>query len=165
MYMYKNCDHLSSRPETQIALNYLFEVKRFQKKISFAKFNELNKVRFDETLATVQEVLKVAKMDKGEIKEVILVGGSTRIPKVRQMLADFLTNQRVYNTIDPDEAVAIGAATRGGIKTGNLGQWLFNDVSPYSLNVRVHYSIVKNGYINQTQQPTSLLWNNGRKKC
>lgn len=153
---------LSSSPETQIVLNYLFEVKRFQKKISFAKFNELNKVRFDETLATVQEVLKLAKMNKEEIKEVVLVGGSTRIPKVRQMLAQFFTNQRVYNTIDPDEAVAVGAATRGGIKLGSLGQWLFNDVSPYSLNVRVRTS---DDSINPSHRMDTLIKRNSLLPC
>ena len=79
-----------------------------------AKFESLNAAAFESCLDTVKGVLKDAGLKKGEVHEVVLVGGSTRIPKIRQLLSDFFDGKALCSSINPDEAVAYGAAVQAG---------------------------------------------------
>ena len=106
---------------------------------SRAKFEEINMDLFRKTLAPVKQVLQDAGMDKSKIDQVVLVGGSTRIPKVQLMLSEFFDGKELSKTINPDEAVAYGAAVQGAILSGSSDQAtkdiLLLDVTPLSLGI------------------------------
>ena len=85
-----------------------------------AKFESLNAPLFNQCLDTVRAVLKDAALSKDQVHEVVLVGGSTRIPKIRQMLSDFFGGKQLCSSINPDEAVAVGAAVQAGVLGGGL---------------------------------------------
>jgi L1 cell adhesion molecule like protein len=101
---------LSSSAETTIEIDSLHEGIDFYSKISRARFEELCMDLFRGTMAPVEKALNDAKMDKGKIHDVVLVGGSTRIPKIQKMLQDFFNGKELNKSINPDEAVAYGAA-------------------------------------------------------
>jgi heat shock protein 5 len=111
----------------------------FSETITRARFEELCADLFKKTLQPVQQVLDDAGMKKSEIDEVVLVGGSTRIPKVQQMIKDFFNGKEPNRGINPDEAVAYGAAVQGGILGGeqseDLGNVLLIDVTPLTLGI------------------------------
>ena len=103
--------------------------------ISRAKFDELNADLFKKTLDPVKQVLKDAKMKKTAVDQIVLVGGSTRIPKIQSMLSAFFDGKKLNKEINPDEAVAYGAAVQGAILSGGAGaeqtkDILLLDVSP-----------------------------------
>jgi len=104
-----------------------------------AKFEALNNDLFQKTLKPVEEVLKDARLKKPEIDEIVLVGGSTRIPKVQQLLKDFFNGKEPNRGINPDEAVAYGAAVQGGILSGEndeaFKEVILLDVTPLSLGI------------------------------
>merc|ERR1719331_1138049 len=101
-----------------------------------AKFEELNMDLFKGTLNPVQKVLEDSKLKKSEIHEIVLVGGSTRIPKVQQLMKDFFNGKEPNRGINPDEAVAYGAAVQAGILSGEGGQdLLLLDVTPLTLGI------------------------------
>lgn len=92
------------------------------------------------TMAPVKQVLQDAKMEKSKVHQIVLVGGSTRIPKVQELLREFFDNRELNREINPDEAVAFGAAVQGAILSGASGQSkeiLLLDVSPLSLGIEV----------------------------
>merc|ERR1712151_898745 len=100
------------------------------------KFEQLNNDLFQKTLKPVQDVLSDSKMSKSEIHEIVLVGGSTRIPKVQQLIKDFFNGKEPNRGINPDEAVAYGAAVQAGILSGEGGQeLLLLDVTPLTLGI------------------------------
>ena len=108
--------------------------------ISRAKFDELNADLFKKTLDPVKQVLKDAKMKKTAVDQIVLVGGSTRIPKIQSMLSAFFDGKELNKEINPDEAVAYGAAVQGAILSGGAGaeqtkDILLLDVSPLSLGI------------------------------
>jgi molecular chaperone DnaK (HSP70) len=107
--------------------------------ISRAKFEDLNADLFKKTLAPVVQVLQDAGMKKEDVDEVVLVGGSTRIPKVQSMLSSFFDGKELSKAINPDEAVAYGAAVQGAILAGNTNEQtkdiLLLDVAPLSLGI------------------------------
>merc|ERR1711881_640550 len=103
---------LSSATQTSIEIDSLFEGIDFYTSITRARFEELNMDLFRGTMEPVEKVLRDAKMDKNGIHEVVLVGGSTRIPKVQQLLSDFFNGKDLCKSINPDEAVAYGAAVQ-----------------------------------------------------
>merc|ERR1712159_939048 len=104
--------------------------------LSRSKFEALNKDLFEKTLEPVKEVLKDSKMPKTDIHEIVLVGGSTRIPKVQQLIKDFFGGKEPSRGINPDEAVAYGAAVQAGILSGEGGQdLLLLDVTPLTLGI------------------------------
>ncbi|GKY95321.1 hypothetical protein MPSEU_000493900 [Mayamaea pseudoterrestris] len=111
----------------------------FSTTISRAKFEELNQDLFKKTMAPVTQVLKDAGMGKSDVNTIILVGGSTRIPKVQEMLSDFFGGKELCRSINPDEAVAYGAAVQGGILSGDAAEAtkdvLLLDVAPLSLGI------------------------------
>jgi endoplasmic reticulum chaperone BiP len=106
---------------------------------SRAKFEELNMDLFKKTLAPVKQVLSDANMDKAKVNQIVLVGGSTRIPKVQSMLSDFFGGKALNKEINPDEAVAYGAAVQGAILSGSSDSQtqdiLLLDVAPLSLGI------------------------------
>ena len=129
---------LSSSPETEINLPYITAVdgvpKHLVKKLSRAKFESLADSLFDRCLRPCELALKDAKLNPSQIDEVILVGGSTRIPKVQEIVEKFF-GKKPNKSVNPDEAVAIGAAVQGGVLTGEVKDVLLVDVTPLSLGI------------------------------
>jgi len=113
---------LSSQAEANIEIDSLFEGIDFYTKITRAKFEELNQDLFRNCIGPVEKALRDSGLDKGKINEVVLVGGSTRIPKVQKMLQDFFNGKELNKSINPDEAVAYGAAVQAAILKGEGGK-------------------------------------------
>mmetsp|Transcript_11538 Transcript_11538/g.34614 ORF Transcript_11538/g.34614 Transcript_11538/m.34614 type:complete len:788 (-) Transcript_11538:314-2677(-) len=115
------------------------EVEDYCLELSRAKFEALNKAPFDRTLDTVKKVLKDAKLTAPEIDDVVLVGGSTRVPRIQEMLSQFFGGRQLCRSINPDEAVAYGAAVQGAILSGvrhaATDALLLVDVTPLSLGI------------------------------
>lgn len=128
---------LSSQLSADVEIDALFEGIDFVSTISRAKFEDLCSDYFNSTMIPVENVLKDAKMSKADVHEVVLVGGSTRIPKVRELLSKFFNGKKLSSDINPDEAVAYGAAIQAAILSGekveNAG--LVIDVAPLSLGI------------------------------
>ncbi|GIY87881.1 major heat shock 70 kDa protein Ba [Caerostris darwini] len=130
---------LSSSSEASIEIDALFEGIDFYSKITRARFEELCMDLFRSTLEPVERALRDAKLDKRSIHDVVLVGGSTRIPKIQKMLRDFFNGKELCMSINPDEAVAYGAAVQAAVMTGNTDEKirdvLLVDVAPLSLGI------------------------------
>merc|ERR1712194_658053 len=109
---------LSSSTQTSIEIDSLFEGVYFFSSITRARFEELCMDLFRGTMAPVEKVLRDSKMSKAQVHDVVLVGGSTRIPKVQQLLSDFFNGKEPSRSINPDEAVAYGAAVQAAILSG-----------------------------------------------
>nr|ADK94698.1 heat shock protein 70 [Plutella xylostella] len=130
---------LSSSSEATIEIDALFDGIDYYTRVSRARFEELNADLFRGTLEPVEKALKDAKLDKSQIDDVVLVGGSTRIPKIQTMLQNFFCGKKLNLSINPDEAVAYGAAVQAAILTGNtdtrIQDVLLVDVAPLSLGI------------------------------
>lgn len=130
---------LSSSTEASIEIDALYEGIDFFCRISRARFEELNADLFRVTLDPVEKALKDAKLDKNSINDVVLVGGSTRIPKVQNLLQNFFNGKKLNLSINPDEAVAYGAAVQAAILSGDkhskIQSVLLVDVAPLSLGI------------------------------
>merc|ERR1711977_87660 len=130
---------LSASAQANIEIDSLFEGIDFYTSITRARFEELCSDLFRGTLEPVEKALRDAKMDKSSIDELVLVGGSTRIPKVQKLLTDFFNGRELNKSINPDEAVAYGAAVQAAILTGDTSEavsdLLLLDVSPLSLGI------------------------------
>jgi L1 cell adhesion molecule like protein len=130
---------LSSTTTADIELDYLFEGIDYYTTIDRATFEELNEELFRSTIKHVEDSLREAKMDKKQIDDIVLVGGSTRIPKVQKLLQDFFNGKELNKTINIDEAVAYGAAVQAAILAGDKSEKLQGlvqiDVNPLSLGV------------------------------
>ena len=130
---------LSASTQAMIEIDSLFEGVDFNTNITRAKFEDLCKSHFDKTMKPVKRVLEDAKISKSEIHEIVLVGGSTRIPKIQSMLSDYFNGKELCRSINPDEAVAYGATVQAAIlqgeKGGDLQDLLLLDVSPLSLGI------------------------------
>jgi heat shock protein 1/8 len=130
---------LSAQMTATIEIDSLFEGIDFATSLSRAKFEDLCGSYFRETLKSVEKVLADAKVGKGDISEIVLVGGSTRIPKVQSILSAFFNGKKLNSSINPDEAVAFGAAVQGAILGGHGGSTtkdlLLIDVCPLSLGI------------------------------
>jgi len=130
---------LSSQTSANIEIDSLFEGIDFQGTITRARFEDLCGDYFRSTLKPVEQVLTDSKMSKSQISEVVLVGGSTRIPKVQELLRAFFNGKELCSSINPDEAVAYGAAVQAAILTGSGGEstkdLLLIDVTPLSLGI------------------------------
>jgi molecular chaperone DnaK len=129
---------LSSSSETEINLPYITAVdgvpKHLVKKLSRAKFEQLADSLFQRCLKPCEQALKDAGMSTSEINEVILVGGSTRIPKVQEIVEKFF-GKKPHKGVNPDEVVAVGAAIQGAVLTGEVKDVLLLDVTPLSLGI------------------------------
>jgi len=129
---------LSSQPQARVEVDGLTEGFDFSETITRAKFEELNMDLFKGTLKPVEAVLTDAKLKKSDIEDIVLVGGSTRIPKVQQLLKDFFNGKELNKGINPDEAVAYGAAVQGAVLCGESeldNKVLLVDVIPLSLGI------------------------------
>mmetsp|Transcript_18136 Transcript_18136/g.45685 ORF Transcript_18136/g.45685 Transcript_18136/m.45685 type:complete len:673 (-) Transcript_18136:667-2685(-) len=130
---------LSSAAQTSIELDSLFEGIDFATSITRARFEELNMDLFRKTMGPVKKALDDANFKKSDLDEIVLVGGSTRIPKVQDLLREFFDGKEPNKGINPDEAVAYGAAVQGGILGGEGGDEvkdiLLLDVAPLSLGI------------------------------
>lgn len=109
---------LSSTSQTTVEIDSLFEGIDFYSSITRARFEDLNADLFRKCMEPVEQVIRDAKMDKSKVDEVVLVGGSTRIPKIQQMLSSFFNGKELNKSINPDEAVAYGAAVQAAILSG-----------------------------------------------
>lgn len=130
---------LSSQNQVRIEIEALFDGQDFSETLTRARFEELNSDLFKKTLKPVEKVLKDAGLAKKEVHEVVLVGGSTRIPKVQQLVKDFFNGKEPNRGVNPDEAVAFGAAVQAGILSGDGGEAtdgiVLVDVAPLSLGI------------------------------
>jgi len=130
---------LSSTAQTSIEIDSLFEGIDFFSNITRARFEELCQDLFRGCLDPVEKVLKDGKLSKGQVHDVVLVGGSTRIPKVQELLSSFFNGKELNKSINPDEAVAYGAAVQAAILGGDtsdaISQVLLLDVTPLSMGI------------------------------
>ncbi|KAF3316615.1 ATPase with role in protein import into the ER [Orbilia oligospora] len=128
---------LSSQMSTRIEIESFHDGNDFSETLTRAKFEELNIDLFKKTLKPVEQVLKDAKVKKTEIDDIVLVGGSTRIPKVQALLEDFFNGKTASKGINPDEAVAYGAAVQGGVLSNEAGteDLVLMDVNALTLGI------------------------------
>ncbi|RMX98681.1 hypothetical protein D0868_09960 [Hortaea werneckii] len=131
---------LSSSAQTSIEIDSLFEGIDFYTSITRARFEELCQDLFRSTMEPVERVLRDSKIDKSSVHEIVLVGGSTRIPKVQKLVSDFFNGKEPCKSINPDEAVAYGAAVQAAILSGDTSskstnEILLLDVAPLSLGI------------------------------
>lgn len=129
---------LSSASETEINLPFITAdasgPKHLVKKLTRAKFESLIDDLIEQTIKKIDDVIKDSGLGKGDISEVVMVGGSTRIPKVQERVKDF-TSKELNKSVNPDEVVAIGAAIQGGVLKGDVKDVLLLDVTPLSLGI------------------------------
>ncbi|KIY03577.1 hsp75-like protein [Fonsecaea multimorphosa CBS 102226] len=137
---------LSNGTQATIEIDSLFDGEDFNATITRARFEDLNAKAFSGTLEPVQQVLKDAAIEKSKVDEIVLVGGSTRIPRIQKLLSDFFDGKKLEKSINPDEAVAYGAAVQAGILSGKAtsaetADLLLLDVVPLSLGVAMEGNI------------------------
>src|ERR1700739_4078449 len=148
---------LSSSSETEINLPYITEVsgvpKHLVKKLSREKFEPLADKLFERCLKPCEAPLKDAGIDKASIDEVILVGGSTRIPKVQEIVEKFF-GKKPNRSVNPDEVVAVGAAIQGAVLTGEVKDVLLLDVTPLSLGIETMGGVMTRLIDSNTTIPT-----------
>ncbi len=131
---------LSSSTQAHIEIDSLFEGVDFNSVITRAKFEEMNMDYFRKCMEPVEKVLRDSKLSKSQVHEIVLVGGSTRIPKVQELLVEFFNGKELNKSINPDEAVAYGATVQAAILSGTeksekLQDLLLLDVTPLSLGI------------------------------
>merc|ERR1719481_894989 len=128
---------LSANHQVRIEIESFFEGEDFSETLTRAKFEELNMDLFRSTMKPVEQVLKDADMKVSEVNEIILVGGSTRIPKVQQLVKEFFKGKEPSRGINPDEAVAYGAAVQAGVLSGedDTNDIVLLDVNPLTLGI------------------------------
>ena len=131
---------LSSATQAQIELDSLFDGMDFNTVITRARFEDMNMDYFRKAMEPVEKVLRDSKMSKSQVDEIVLVGGSTRIPKIQELLSEFFNGKQLNNSINPDEAVAYGATVQAAILSGmdkseKLQDLLLLDVTPLSLGI------------------------------
>ncbi|OIW27704.1 heat shock protein 70 [Coniochaeta ligniaria NRRL 30616] len=131
---------LSSSAQTSIEIDSLYEGIDFYTSITRARFEELCQDLFRSTLQPVDRVLTDAKIDKSQVHEIVLVGGSTRIPKIQKLITDYFNGKEPNKSINPDEAVAYGAAVQAAILSGDTSskstsEILLLDVAPLSIGI------------------------------
>ena len=132
---------LSSSTQASLKVDSLFQGIDLYTSITRARFEELNSDLFTKTMKPVEKALQNANRSNSEIDEAVLVGGSTRIPKIRKLLQDFFNGKELYNSLNPDEAVAYGTAMQAVVLNGDkedaLQDLLLPDVASLSLGIEI----------------------------
>jgi len=149
---------LSTASNAFIEIDALYEGIDFNSSVSRAKFEQMNMVLFKRTLDPVDKVIRDAKISKRAINEIVLVGGSTRIPKVRSMLSEYFNGKELCFDINPDEAVAYGATVQASILSGidheSISDVVLLDVVPLSLGLETAGGIMSTLIPRNTTKPT-----------
>lgn len=149
---------LSSATQAFIEIDALYDGIDFNSTISRAKFEEINMTLFRNTMAPVEKVMRDAKLSKSNVDEIVLVGGSTRIPKIQELLSDFFNGKECNRTINPDEAVAFGATVQAAVLNGTIGEagdnLLLIDVTPLSLGLETAGGVMTTLIPRNTTVPT-----------
>ncbi|KAJ3278731.1 ATPase with role in protein import into the ER [Blyttiomyces sp. JEL0837] len=149
---------LSAQMSVKLEIESFHNGNDLAETLTRAKFEELNIDLFKKTLKPVEKILKDAGLGKHEIHDIVLVGGSTRIPKVVQLLEDFFNGKKASKGINPDEAVAYGAAVQGGVLTGedqeNLAKVVVLDINPLTLGIETTGGVMTKLIPRNTQIPT-----------
>merc|ERR1711944_233176 len=149
---------LSASAQASVEIDSLFEGVDFYTSLTRARFEELCADLFRGTLEPVEKALRDAKMDKSSIHDIVLVGGSTRIPKVQKLLQDFFNGKELNKSINPDEAVAYGAAVQAAILVGDTSETvsdlLLLDVAPLSMRIETAGGVMTTLIKRNTTVPT-----------
>jgi heat shock protein 1/8 len=149
---------LSSTAQASIEIDSLFDGIDFVSSLTRAKFEELNQDLFAKCMEPVEKVLKDAQVSKGDVNQIVLVGGSSRIPKIQEMLSERFNGKELNRSINPDEAVAYGAAVQAALLTGGKGKTLDSllliDVAPLSLGIETAGGVMTKLIERNTTIPT-----------
>jgi L1 cell adhesion molecule like protein len=149
---------LSTAMTTNIEIDSLHNGNDFNTTVSRAKFEQLCEDLFRKTMTPVEQVMKDAKMSKDQVHDIVLVGGSTRVPKVQQLLRDYFNGKELCQSVNPDEAVAYGAAVQaailGGVKDEKLDSLIVLDVTPLTLGIETSGNVMTPLITRNTTIPT-----------
>jgi heat shock 70kDa protein 1/2/6/8 len=149
---------LSTGTQAFIEIDGLAEGQDFSSTITRARFNDINMDYFRKCIEPVEKVLKDAKVSKNAVDKIVLVGGSTRIPKIQEMLSEYFNNKELCKDINPDEAIAYGATVQAailsGIKSSKIDELLLLDVAPLSLGIETAGGVMTNLISRNTTVPT-----------